>query len=78
MRDLICPYICNNKMERQYCEQRKTVSNMFYGYYDFLMNDVKVKSKPVTLHQRTCPICDKKLVRFVYEEVEKWIAEKGR
>ena len=49
---------------------------MFHGYYDFLMNDVKVKPKPTTLHRKTCPICDKKLVNVYYfNQLDKYICK---
>jgi hypothetical protein len=41
---------------------------MFHGYYDFLLNDIKIKpkSRPIVLHQKTCPVCEKKLVNLYY------------
>ena len=50
---------------------------MFHGYYDFLLNDIKVKSKPTTLHHKTCPVCDRKLVNVYYSnQLEKYICKK--
>lgn len=50
---------------------------MFNGYYDFLMNDIKVKSKPLTLHQKTCPTCNRKLVNVYYTyQLDKYICKK--
>ena len=49
---------------------------MFYGYYDFIMNDIKFKAKPVTLYQKTCPICDKKRVNIYYSnQLDKYICK---
>ena len=34
------------------------------------------KSKPIVLHRRTCPICDKKLVNVYYSnQLEKYICK---
>lgn len=50
---------------------------MFSEYYTFLMNDIKVKPKPTTLHQKTCPICDRKLVNIYYSnQLDKYICKK--
>lgn len=56
---------------------RNTVSDMFRGYYDFLMNDIKLKPKPTVLHQKTCPICDRKLVNVYYSnQLDKYVCKK--
>ena len=50
---------------------------MFHGYYDFLLNDIKIKKRPTTLHHKTCPICDRKLVNVYYSnQLEKYICKK--
>lgn len=37
----------------------------------------KFKSKPTVLHQRACPICDRKLVNVYYSnQLEKYICKK--
>ena len=37
----------------------------------------KSKSKPTVLHQKTCPICDRKLVNVYYSnQLEKYICKK--
>ena len=46
-------------------------------YYDFLIKDIKPKSKPIVLHQKTCPICDSKRVNIYYSnQLEKYICKK--
>ena len=40
--------------------------DMLHGYYDFLLNDIKIKPMPTVLHQKTCPICDSKRVNVYY------------
>ena len=50
---------------------------MFSEYYNFLLNDIKVKKKPTVLHQKTCPICDRKLVNVYYSnQLDKYICKK--
>ena len=50
---------------------------MFNGYYDFLLHDIKVKSKPTVLHQKTCPICGSKRVNIYYSnQLDKYICRK--
>ena len=50
---------------------------MFHGYYDFLIHDIKVKSKPTVLHQMTCPICDSKRVNVYYSnQLDKYICKR--
>lgn len=51
--------------------------SLFNGYYDFLAKDLKFKSKPTTLHQKTCPICDSKRVNIYYSnQLDKYICQK--
>lgn len=51
--------------------------DMLHGYYDFLLNDIKVKPKPTVLHHKTCPICDRKLVNVYYSnQLDKYICKK--
>lgn len=51
--------------------------DMLHGYYDFLLNDIKVNPKPTVLHHKTCPICDRKLVNVYYSnQLEKYICKK--
>lgn len=51
--------------------------DMLHGYYDFLLNDIKVKPNPTVLHHKTCPICDRKLVNVYYSnQLEKYICKK--
>ena len=50
---------------------------MFSEYYNFLMNDIKFKPKPTVLHQKTCPMCDRKLVNVYYSnQLDKYICKK--
>lgn len=36
----------------------------------------KFKSKPTVLHQRTCPICDRKLVNIYYSnQLERYVCK---
>lgn len=49
---------------------------MFHGYYDFLLNDIKIKPKPTVLHQKTCPVCEKNLVNlYYYAQVDKYMCK---
>lgn len=51
--------------------------DMLHGYYDFLLNDIKVKPKPTVLHHKTCPICDSKCVNVYYSnQLDKYICKK--
>lgn len=52
--------------------------DMFHGYYDFLLRDVKIKPKlPTVLHQKTCPVCDSKRVNVYYSnQLDKYICKK--
>lgn len=50
---------------------------MFSGYYNFLLNDIKIKPKSTVLHQKTCPICEAKLVNVYYStQHDKYICKK--
>lgn len=43
----------------------------------FLTEHFKFGSKPTVLHQRTCPVCDRKLVNLYYSnQLEKYICKK--
>lgn len=49
---------------------------MFHGYYDFLLDNIKIKSTPTVLHQKTCPICDRKRVNIYYSnQLNKYICK---
>ncbi|MBQ3543435.1 MAG: hypothetical protein IJA34_00360 [Lachnospiraceae bacterium] len=51
-------------------------------YTDMFNQDMKrmvkkLKNKPVVLHQKTCPYCDRKLVNLYYSStLEKYICKK--
>ena len=51
---------------------------MFHGAYsDFLLQDFKFKPKSNVLHQKTCPICDRKLVNVYYSnQLDKYVCKK--
>ena len=48
------------------------------SYIDmYLKEGIKVKKKPTVLHQKTCPLCGRKLVNLYYsEKIEKHICKK--
>ena len=42
-----------------------------------MVRDIKFKSKPTTLHHKTCPICDSKRVNIYYSnQLDKYICKK--
>ena len=47
-------------------------------YLDMYMKEpFRLKSKPTVLHQKTCPVCDRKLVNIYYSnQLEKYICKK--
>jgi transposase-like protein len=53
------------------------MNDILTGAYDFLLNKIKIKQKPTTLHQKTCPICDSKRVNVYYSnQLDKYICKK--
>lgn len=47
------------------------------AYTDFLARDIKFKSKPTVLHQKTCSICNSKRVNIYYSnQLDKYICKK--
>ena len=50
---------------------------MFHGYYDFLLNDIKLKPNPTVLHQKTCPHCGSRRVNIYYSnQYDKYLCKK--
>lgn len=41
-------------------------SDKWGSYYDFCARELKVKPRPTVLHQKTCPVCNRKLVNVYY------------
>lgn len=51
---------------------------MFFdgSYTDFLLRELKFRPKPTTLHHKTCPICDRKLVNIYYfNRLDKYVCK---
>lgn len=52
-------------------------NDMWGSYGDFLARDIKVKPKPTVLHQKTCPLCETKLVNVYYvNQLDKYICKR--
>lgn len=50
---------------------------VFGAYTDFLTSGIKLKPKPIVLHQKTCPICDSKRVNIYYsDQLDKYMCKK--
>ena len=48
-----------------------------YSYTDLLMRKRKYKPTPTILHQKTCLVCNRKLVNVYYSnQLEKYICKK--
>ena len=50
-----------------------------FDYYDYYSLNVpfRYKNKPTTLHHKTCPVCDRKLVNVYYSnQLDKYICKK--
>ena len=56
---------------------KTNTKDILAGACDLIWRDIKSKSKPAVLHQKTCPICGSQRVNVYYSnQLDKYICKK--